>query len=777
MIGVLLLATGAVAGVSAHSSFDVAVSANGYGVLALNGSHTSGAVLDRFYDHVYKVPSEGAEDVTDLMYDSYFGLRAEGESGWLTDAGSVAYEPGTNVILVDRSRGSLTVTEVIFAPMTLERPGYVHLLHVVNDSGDDVEDIAVTSLHNFHLGSDRDGDGRATEGESIWVDDGALYEQGDATGFAMSMWPVVAADTYSCDQVYNTVERGEDLDGRCGSVSAKWSANDQVGGFQWSIGTLAPGEEAWVGVAVGFGLDFDTTDVPRALDDWIAGRSAEALADDEVAWWADWQAAGVEPEELHDDEEDVYRQALAFLKMSQVREEGDPYGQLVASLPVASGGSAFQHTWNIAWVRDGAYAIRALIEAGHTDEAGAALDFLLQEGKSGIYADYVGMDYAVSVCRAYGDGTEWSDDDGTGPNIEFDDFGLYLWAFGAYVAATGDADWAAARADRALDGVADVLVALVEADGDAAGLISADSSIWERHWDGNQKHFTYTSAWAVAGLRAAADVAELLGDDRADGYRAAADTVAEAIAARLVDGDGVLAGSLEELADGAGYLDLAAVDAFNNGVLDPSGDVAAASFARWDAELAVASGNGYFRNDDEDLYDLQEWVMVDLRLAEAKRRACLTDEAEDLEDWITAQAAANLLTIPELMDPDTADYAGPAPMMGFGSGLYVLTIHNRAEADADCAGDPDTGDTGDTGADDTGGEGGGVEGGGEEGGGTDSANTGDTGDTGPPNFGYSSKTGGCGCGTGGGTGGLWVLALAGLLSSRRRRRAARGGRG
>lgn len=42
-------------------------------------------------------------------------------------------------------------------------------------------------------------------------------------------------------------------------------------------------------------------------------------------------------------------------------------------------------------------------------------------------SDYgVGVPYQASVCRYYGDGTEWSDGDND-PNIELDGFGLLLW--------------------------------------------------------------------------------------------------------------------------------------------------------------------------------------------------------------------------------------------------------------------------------------------------------------------------------------------------------------
>ena len=47
---------------------------------------------------------------------------------------------------------------------------------------------------------------------------------------------------------------------------------------------------------------------------------------------------------------------------------------------------------------------------------------------------------AISVCRTYGSGLEWSDGDAD-PNIEWDNFGLFLGALGEYVVAAGDQEF------------------------------------------------------------------------------------------------------------------------------------------------------------------------------------------------------------------------------------------------------------------------------------------------------------------------------------------------
>ncbi len=684
----LLLVLSAQAEVDPHHSYDKLVTANGRAVVVLNGDNSNGPVLDVFSDHLYQRYDAGSEETRDLLYDSYFGMMSTHGIEWLTGARAYEYWPGTGVLMIDRSYDDMDIREWVFAPLGLAVPAFVHMLWV--GPHDNEWDLRVASLHNFHLGEDSDGDGAYDDGEAVWIEgdsleDAVLSEWGSSTGLGMRYIPLTPPSSYGCDAVWTTWGSAGQLDGSCGTVDGRWEGDDKVGALQWND-TLTTSAAGWYGTVQVFFSDYDSADVTSQVRAWMAGRTPQEILEDELAAWESWLAQGTVPEGLTDDELAVYQHQLVTLKMGQVVEEGAAYGQLPASLPLAAGEGGFSHTWNIAWVRDGAYAIRGLTEAGYMAEAEAALAFLLQD-KANQYKDYVqGLDYSVSACRCYGDGSEWSDSDHNGPNVEFDNFGLLLWALGEWVDQGGDLAFVREREEIVFDKLADVLAQLVEQESNGQGLIIADSSIWERHWNGQQKHFTYSSTWAVRGLREAADLAEALGDsDRADWYRGTADGVAEAMCTWLRDDDGALAGSLEELQQGWGYDDLAAVDAFNNGSIDAAGAVAAASFARWDEHLAVSSGHGYKRNDDGDAYDEQEWIMVDLRMAEALRRGCQPEVGQAIEDWITQQALLNNNIIPELLDPSTGDYNGPAPMMGFGAGMYVLTLHNRDEAAEDCS--------------------------------------------------------------------------------------------
>lgn len=672
--------------VAPHESLTQIVTANGYGAAVWVDDRMSGA-----WPRLYSQYDEDADETYDLLYDSYSGATDyDGEGTWFTNPDSVELVDGTNIIQAVETWNDLEITEYAFAPSELGFFGLAEVYRIRNASlTAPTPAFQFTNLHNWETGG---YDFAAYDSEQLT----------QAGGDYVVTYRAPGADTLTCESGYDQVTEGGRLLGECGG-----SGDAPV--FGWNIPSLTPGGETWVGVLMGTDVDFG----------WMDGRPAEDWLLDELAGWEVVQAEVPAPADLSSEEAEVWRQQVAWLRMAQVQEDDDSYGQIPASLPAVGPSEDFSHVWNITWVRDESYSVVALARSGQLEQASAALRFLLQDGKAGGYADELGgVTYALSVCRTYGDGTEQSDDDGNGPNVELDNFGTYLWALDETVSRATDTSLLEELGPTALDGVADPLVALIDPDN---GLLVADSSIWESHWNGYNQQYAYSSIEAVAGLRAAADLATRLGDDRAATYSAAADGITTAIQTSLVDSDGVIASSVEQLAVGAGYLDLAAVEAFNQGVLDPKGPELTASFAAWDTYLTTASTNGYFRNDDGADYDNQEWAFIDLRASMALRRACRTAEADALLENVTQQALSNHRAIPELYTADEADYAGPAPMLGFGAGAWMIAVMERAELDAACpvdtgavdsggsdtgpaAGDSDTGGSGDTVDTDTGGK-------------------------------------------------------------------------
>lgn len=433
-------------------------------------------------------------------------------------------------------------------------------------------------------------------------------------------------------------------------------------------------EAEWIGLAVTFtGVGETPSAAPPSL------RPEDLLAR-ERAWWIAWHRAGRAPAFKTEDERALFLQSTAVLKMAQCRESGRSRGQILASLPPGH--------WNICWIRDASYAVGGLVAAGHFEEARLALGFFLN-AECGNYVRFeaggvdhgVGVPYRISVCRYFGDGTEESDG-GADPNIELDGFGLFLWALDLYVEASGDTALVERHRRDVFDLTADAIVHNVEADLD---VIRRESGPWERHLIENgyngARRFSYTSAACHRGLAAAARLAERIGDAAlAARYRREADRLRAGFRRAFLTppSAGLQAAyvrGLHEETDPARCQDAGAVEAVNFDLV--GGDEARATLAAFDRFLKKPNTPGYMRNDDGGDYDLQEWVVIDLRIASAFFRLGEAARAETLIDWVTAQSTRNHRIIAELYSDESADYAGAVPMCGFGPGAYVLALFDR----------------------------------------------------------------------------------------------------
>lgn len=840
-----------------RTRFELPVS-NGYGALILDLDDANPAQSRRlvhFREHLFAAEEPLLDDMgnevwngsdfaasytRDLLYDAYFGLRDGGGQGWLTDAavdldvsGYAGWQDGavggTGIATMVQTYGSLEATQYFFTPMELQANSFVMAMRVRNTGGATVPAAQAFSLQNFHLGYGRAaspwevGNDIGENGETLLWDPaggGSFTERGFAGVIAMR--PVGNVTHYGAApdvNVYQIVDDGGFAD-LPDNPTPDMAATGATGALQFDLGDLDPGQEAWVAVTFVHHGDPGAGAAAMGLaDSWIAGRSAEQLVQDEIAYWADFQDTLTMPPGQTADEETLTRQSAVMLAMGQVQEDEfylrewlsqdgevrrtrfpgslpgvvqhNGRGAVLASLPPGN--------WTYAWIRDGAYATVAMATLGMTAEAQASLEFYL-DAEAGRFVDWMELasydmpDYQISLVRYYGFGVEETDFNAYGPNLEFDGFGLFLWALRNYERLSGDETLAEDNWPVISERIADVLVALIDP---TTGLIRRDSSIWETHWLGRERYWAYTSITAARGLCDAAEIAERVGDDaRAQTYRETAYDLRDAIVDRLTDGDGAIASNFEELQSGQGYWDAAVIDAVAMGLFDPEGDIAAATLAGLDANLITpASEVGWARNDDdydhpgvEDLspwgsvYDSVEWVITDLRGSHAFRAGGDAERAEAILDWIRRQAEVNYLMVAETFNATTGVYENNTPMLGFGAGAWTLALAHRAGEfqDAACGefwngasggetGDGTTGDPPDT------------SGGTLDGTGTGTADQGQTsfvtisasdtadGSTSSDGGAADDGGGGCGCRTSPGDGGAAALMLLGLLGLRRRR--------
>ena len=814
-------------------------------------------VIDENGDEVWGGSDFEAIYTRDLLYDAYFGLRGPDGQLWLPTVGADLDTSGylgwtdgevggTGIVSLVQNVGDLEATSYFFAPFELERNAFAMVLRVRNTSGQTISGAQAFSIHNLHLGPGRPHSPWEVS-QDISEEGETLEHQVDANGHAFlergfagvaairTLGDVAHFGTTPGADPYAIVDAGAvaDLPDNAPLATA---VDGAVGAFQFDLGDLEPGEEAWVGLVVAHhGDPFAGTATLAELDTFVDGRDAQTLLEDEVAGWASFQSGLTIPADAGALEERLVRHSATMLRMGQVREnetwlrewnsqdgevrrtrfpsKDDPAelpamvehngrGAILASMPPGN--------WTYAWIRDGAYAIAAMAKLGMQPEAREALDFYL-EAEAGRFqnwtelADYDMPPYQMTLVRYYGFGIEETDFNDYGPNLEFDGFGLFLWALREYERATGDQSLAEENWSVISEGIADVLVHLVEPD---SGLVLPDSSIWETHWNGRERHWAYTNITAVRGLCDAADIADRVGDaERASTYRETAQTIREAIATRLTDEEGAIASNLEELQAGRGHFDAAVLDAISMGLFDPERDIAQATLAGLDANLLVdASEVGWSRNDDrwdhegaEDLspwgsdYDSAEWVITDLRGAIAKRLAGDSERSDAILQWILAQSNENYLMVAETYEENTGEYKFNHPMLGFGAGAYSLALFQRSDREVPvaCGEYYEGGGGGETGGGDTGTDSGSSAGTGDDdsGGSTDGSTDGPssatgvssvtltagdgTGTDGDSDSAAGDDSGGCGCTTDANRPGpsLLGLGLLGVLALRRRRRA------
>jgi GH15 family glucan-1,4-alpha-glucosidase len=426
----------------------------------------------------------------------------------------------------------------------------------------------------------------------------------------------------------------------------------------------------------------------REFARWRAGLPARELVTREMAELERWRAKP--PVRFKDEKErHLWRQSEVMLRIAQSREpnRADRHGNglIVAALP---------DVYSTPWVRDMAWATVALARMGHQAEARAALLAYFNARPTGKMRSAVnGADYQISVVRYFGNGAEepfFTQEGST--NIEFDDWGEALWVLGEYLRKYDDPALLRAGTFRgplyesARDFIVKPLMANTEKYGDGL-IVGADTSIWEERQK-DKKHFAFSTAMAIVGLREFAQVAQRVGDDVARKQALDAEALLEKGFAAAFVRDGKLHGTLEEGVKND--IDGALIPIINFDVVrDP--ELIRDTVQRMEA-LKVASG-GYRRVRStytdpaifEYWYERQEFLFVDLALAELNRRLGRKMEADAMLNRIVDKAAADHNIIPEmyvavpcqLFPGKIGDPTGAIPMVGYGAGAYVLHLLER----------------------------------------------------------------------------------------------------
>lgn len=423
--------------------------------------------------------------------------------------------------------------------------------------------------------------------------------------------------------------------------------------------------------------------------------SPGSLVDAEIQYMRKLIDACKYPATLSAKERNILEQSVTMLKMAQVSDYEilpNSHGQIMASLRPG--------LWHTAWVRDAAFAIQAMTRLGMYNEAKKGLEFMLKapanKYKHYIYKDGrdygTGMDYQISLTRYFGDGSEECDTNNEGPNIEYDDFGLFLIAYMDYVNRSADWEFYNKWNNIVAHKVADVIIHCMESN----NLIKADSGPWEHHLE-LTKQYTFTSSVCARGLELFGDAQKKQGQPYGK-YKEAAGKIKQAISDHMLVDHKYFKGNAGDMnITDHEYWDGGSFELFANGLIADS-NLFKSHMEAYNKRLRIKGERpGYIRLESGDPYENQEWVFINLRIAYAYLKFADKNAAKPLIDYITEQASANHNTIPEMisnksqMDKVPAEkrdievwcncvrdkddmYIGMIPMIGYGAGAYTLAL-------------------------------------------------------------------------------------------------------
>lgn len=588
------------------------------------------------------------------------GIWTGGEYTWLGDPGwrrRPGYKPGT---LVARSTAvhpglglRLAVEE------TVHHRHNVYLRRVTFQNGrEEHRELRCFVAADFDLDETDVGD------TALWDPAlGVIYHYKRNRCFLIGgLGPRGGIDQYACGRKRFQDHEGtwrDAEDGRLeGNPISQGAVDSAVG---WTV-PLPPGGQAELTYWVALGTDFAEV---RRIHLRLLEHGPGELLDQAESFWRSWAAGGAaRVAGLPADLVAAYRLSLLV-----VRTHCDTQGGIVA----ANDSDLLEFNrdhYSYVWPRDGALVAAAMDRAGYPALTRRFYDFCRRTLTEGGY-----------LWHKYNpDGTigsswhAWIGARGPQLPIQEDETALVLWALGRHYELHRDME--------AVEGLYRYLVRpaanfLAEYRDDATGLPLESHDLWEER----RGVWTWTAATVVAGLRAAAHLAALLGDRRGARrwQQAAGQTRAALLRYLWSEGHrrflrgGCLNGRGELIPDET--LESSAASVFLFGVLPPDDPRVAATMAAIEAGLwcqagvggvARYQGDGYFRPGPEaEGVPGNPWLICTLwcaryHAARARTPAEL-DRALALIRWCLRHALPTGV-LPEQVHPRTGRPLSVAPL-------------------------------------------------------------------------------------------------------------------
>ncbi len=440
------------------------------------------------------------------------GVWSEGAFAWLDASWRPArrYADPALVTDVEASHEGLGVTLHFSDAVDFYENVLVRRIAVVNRRPA-AREIRVFLHHDFHLKENDVGDTALYS-----PDTQALLHYKDDRYFLINcaVDGAVGVTRYACGQKEVGGAEGTWRDAEDGALSGNPIAQgsvDSVLGVELHLPPGATGEfHCWMAA----GRDFREV---KTIDAVVRDKSPAELLRRTQNYWQLW----VRPERrdfaaLSADAVRRYQQSLIVLR-SQIDREGAVLAANDTDIIRFN-----RDTYSYAWPRDGALASVALVRADHLAPAERFLEFCARiispEG-------YVRHKYNPDGTLA-SSWHPWVQDGKPVLPIQEDETALVIWALGAYFDRCRRVETVAPFYRPLVTRPADFLLGYV----DASGLPLPSYDLWEERWGVH----LFTVASVVAGLRAAAGLAQAFGEaERAQRYRAGAERMLAAMHAVL----------------------------------------------------------------------------------------------------------------------------------------------------------------------------------------------------------------------------------------------------
>ena len=370
--------------------------------------------------------------------------------------------------------------------------------------------------------------------------------------------------------------------------------------------------------------------------------------------------------------------ARALYRRSQliVKTQIDNSGAIIAATDSDVIERATDH-YGYLWPRDGAFIANALSRTG---QSSLSSSFFLLCSKIFHERGYFLQKYNPDGSVGSGWHTHWDKYRGveTLP-IQEDETALVLWALWEQCKEINDPQTIEKTLGELIFKCGDFLASYRNAEN---GLPLPSWNLWE---DRRGIH-TFTCATVVAGLRAAANFAELFGDsDRASSYRTAADEIVAGMKTHLYSDElGRFLRSLNANGDDSltpdATIDASLFGTFYFGCFDADDPMVVGTMNAIEQKLSNQGIGGIARFENDGYMRECEgivgnsWIICTLWLAEYKIAIGDLSAALKLIDWVTDQALPSGV-LPEQVDPITGKHLSVSPLT-WSHSTFVATVNS-----------------------------------------------------------------------------------------------------